>query len=77
VEGLAAPKAKNHACLALQNRLWTADRLEKRSWLNYGLCPLCKQTLETTDHLFVACHFTTRIWELLKEWLGLQGLHPR
>jgi hypothetical protein len=73
----ATPKAKNHAWLALQNRLWTTDRLEKRGWPNCGLCPLCKQTLEINDHPFVACRFTTRIWELLKEWLGLQGIHPR
>jgi hypothetical protein len=26
----APPKVKNHAWLALQNRLWTADRLRRR-----------------------------------------------
>jgi hypothetical protein len=26
----ATPKAKNHTWLAIQNRLWTADRLRKR-----------------------------------------------
>jgi hypothetical protein len=62
----ATPKAKNHAWLALQNRLWTADRLQNRGWPNCGLCPLWKQTLETNDHLFVAFRFTIRIWELLK-----------
>jgi hypothetical protein len=33
----ATPKAKHHAWLAFQNRLWTADRLEKRGWANCGL----------------------------------------
>jgi hypothetical protein len=73
----APPKCKNHAWLALQNRLWTADRLEKRGWPNCGLCPLCKQTMESANHLFVHCRFTRRIWELLKEWIGLHGIHPR
>jgi hypothetical protein len=73
----ATPKAKHHAWLALQNRLWTADRLRKRDWENCGLCPLCKQTEETNNHLFVHCRYTTRIWELLKDWLGIQGIHPR
>jgi hypothetical protein len=70
----APPKAKNHAWIALQNRLWTADRLRKRGWENCGLCTLCKQTEETCDHLFVHCRFTIRIWRLIEVWLGLQGL---
>jgi hypothetical protein len=36
----ANPKAKHHAWLALQNRLWTADRLRRRGRDNCGLCPL-------------------------------------
>jgi hypothetical protein len=73
----APPKFKNHAWLALQNKLWTAERLQKRGWTNCGLCPLCKQCIETTDHLFVSCRFTTRIWELILQCLGLEGIHPR
>jgi hypothetical protein len=71
------PKTKHHAWLALQNRLWTDDRLQKRGWPNYVLCPFCKQTTESTDHLFVNCRFTVRIWEHIKEWLGLHGISPR
>jgi hypothetical protein len=71
------PKAKNHAWLALQNRLWTADRLRRRGWDNCGLCPLCKQTEENNNHLFVHCRFTIRVWELLTEWLGVHGVYPR
>jgi hypothetical protein len=67
----APPKVKHHAWIALQNRL------QKRGWPNCGLCSLCKQVTETTNHLFVSCRFTIRIWELLKDWLGLQGFHPR
>jgi hypothetical protein len=73
----APPKAKNHACLVLQNRLWTTDRLRKWGWDNCGLCPLCKQTEESNNHLFVHCRFTVRIWEQLRDWLGILGLHPR
>jgi hypothetical protein len=72
----APPKVKNHAWLALQNRLSTADRLRKRGWDNCGLCPLCKQTEETNNYLFIHCRFTVRVWELLQEWLGLHGIHP-
>ena len=58
----APPESKHFSWLALQNRLWTADRLEKRGWPNCGLCPLGKRTTESVDHLFVHCHFTMRIW---------------
>jgi hypothetical protein len=68
----APPKTKLFAWLALQNRLWTADRLARRGWQNCGLCPLCKETPETADHLLLHCRFTTRIWSLLKDWLGVQ-----
>jgi hypothetical protein len=61
----------------LQNRLWTADRLRRRGWENCGLWPLCKQTKETNNHLFVHCHFTARIWELLRDWLGIQGIQSQ
>lgn len=39
----APPKVKIFAWLALQDRIWTADRLERREWPNCGLCPLCKR----------------------------------
>jgi hypothetical protein len=54
-----------------------ADRLQKRGWDNCGLCPLCKQTEESSNHIFVHCRFTIRIWELLKNWCGLYDVHLR
>jgi hypothetical protein len=36
-----------------------------------------KQTTESRDHIFIHCRFTIRIWELLKDCLGLQVFHPR
>jgi hypothetical protein len=67
----APPKIKFFAWLANQNRLWTADRLAKRGWPNCGPCPLCKQCVETVDHLFVHCRFTTRLWTAVKQWLDI------
>ena len=60
------PKIKFFAWLALQNRIWTADRLARRGWPNCGVCPLCKTTPESTDHLLLHCCFTTRVWNYLK-----------
>jgi hypothetical protein len=62
----ATPKTKHHAWLALQNRPWTADRLRRRGWDNCGPCPLCQQTEETNNHLFVHCRFfAIRLRQLL------------
>jgi hypothetical protein len=70
----ATPKVKFFAWLTIQNRLWTADHLEKRGWDNCGLCPLCKQTQETVAHLLSHCRFTKRVWTLVKEWLGIPSI---
>jgi hypothetical protein len=72
----APPKVKFFAWLANENRIWMADRLEKRGWPNCGLCPLCKQVTESVDHLFVHCRFTMRLWTQVKEWLGIPDLVP-
>ena len=48
----APPKVKFFAWLAIQNRVWTVDRLERRGMQNCGLCPLCKREFESAAHLF-------------------------
>jgi hypothetical protein len=35
VENMGAPKIKFFAWLAIQNNLWTVDRLEKRGSINF------------------------------------------
>jgi hypothetical protein len=32
---------------------------------------------ESTNHLFVHYRFTITLWELLKDWIGLYGVHTR
>lgn len=61
------PKVKFFAWLALQDRIWTADRLAKRGWPNCGLCPLCKRVQESGSHLFFKCRYTLRLWALVIE----------
>lgn len=64
------------AWLALQDRIWTSDRLAKRGWVNRGLCPLCKREQETGAHLFFRCRYTIRLWKLIIDKLGLVPLDP-
>jgi hypothetical protein len=70
----AIPKCKFFAWLALQNRVWTADRLARRGWQNYGLCKLFNQRQESASHLLFKCRFPRRVWKKLKLWLGLQHI---
>lgn len=57
--------------LAIQNRIWTSERLIKCGWLNRGPCPLYKGEQETIEHLFFKCRYTRRFWVLVKDWLHL------
>ena len=72
----APSKCKIFTWLVLQNRVWTADRLERRGWPNCGRCKLCNQVQETAAHLLFQCRFTNRIWNALKTWLGLHDIYP-
>jgi hypothetical protein len=72
----ASPKCKLFSSLVIQNRVWMADRLEKRGWPNCGRCKLCNQVQETASHLLYKCRFTIHIWYNVKEWLGLQDVDP-
>ena len=70
------PKTKFFAWLAIQNRIWTADRLERRGLPNCGLCPFCNQVTESVSHIFTQCRLMRRVWDLVIEWLGLHTLKP-
>ena len=70
----APPKIKFFAWLAIQDRIWTADRLERRGWANCGLCPLCSREQETGAHLLFKCRFTIRLWRSLAAKLGLHHI---
>jgi hypothetical protein len=36
--------------LMLQNRIWTADRMQQREWPNQYFCSFCHRNLETVGH---------------------------
>jgi len=51
----APNKCKVFLWLAIRNRCWTADRLEKRGLPHPNQCPLCDQENETVQHLLASC----------------------
>ena len=62
--------------LAIQNRMWTADRLATRGWPHNSSCVLCRATQETGIHLFADCRFAKRIWDAIGSWARVEGLKP-
>ena len=71
----APPKCKVFSWLAIQNRLWTADRLSARGWPHNDRCVLCRATPESGIHLFADCRFVKRIWDNINTWARVDGLH--
>jgi hypothetical protein len=72
----APPKCRFFTWLMLQNRIWTAARLQIRGWPNEYFCPLCIRNLETVLHLFHECCFSRIIWEKVGTWIMAGELRP-
>ena len=58
----APARLKFTVWLLLKNRLWCNDRLQRRGWPNEYFCQLCLRNLETSQHLFWHCPFSSTIW---------------
>ena len=76
LEELGSPEMQIHTWLIIQNRVRTADQLQRRGWPNCGICPLCKQVQESAAHLLFQCRFTARVWTEVVTWLGIQDHSP-
>ena len=72
----APSKCKIFIWLAIQNRCWTADRLQKRGLPHPAHCPLCDQEDETVQHLLTSCVFARQFWFYILQLLGLTNLVP-
>jgi len=72
----APPKCRFFTWLMLQNRIWTAARLQLRGWPNEYFCPLCIRNQETVSHLFQECCFSKMIWDKVGSWIAAMALRP-
>jgi hypothetical protein len=69
----ATPKFSFITWLVFQNRLATGDKLRKWNSEAWHSCVFCDEELETRDHLFFSCPFSSQIWCSLTKGL----LHGR
>jgi len=72
----APGKCKTFIWLAVRNRCWTADRLQKRGLPHPEHCPLCDQDDETVQHLLTSCVFARQFWFSILQPLNLTSLVP-
>ncbi|XP_019223812.1 PREDICTED: uncharacterized protein LOC109205556 [Nicotiana attenuata] len=68
----SCPRWKFILYLAVQEKLYTKDRL-----CNWGLqvdpvYALCEQELESHQHIFFLCRFSAQVWEKLLTWIGIK-----
>jgi hypothetical protein len=72
----APAKCKLFLWLLLHDRLWCADRLQRRQCPNQYFCPLCVRNLETSWHLFFECPFALQIWGGVATWTNCASMDP-
>lgn len=72
----APSKIKFFLWLFLQERVWTADRLQRRGWPNEYFCQLCRRNLETTAHLAMECPIVHHLWQRVATWVRQLAMLP-
>ncbi|KAG7552734.1 Dirigent protein [Arabidopsis thaliana x Arabidopsis arenosa] len=65
----ATPKYSFCVWLAAHDRLATGARMLKWNRGASGVCNLCNSCIETRDHLFFSCSFSSEIWDSLARGL--------
>ncbi|XP_022030516.1 uncharacterized protein LOC110931430 [Helianthus annuus] len=70
--GCNIPRHSFHCWLIFRRKLWTQDRI--RRWncsisgsMNMLCCLLCQKGMDSHDHLFFECAYSTRVWDAIKE----------
>lgn len=57
--------------LALNKRLWTADRRRRHNLHDSDACAFCDQMSETVYHLLLGCVYSREVWTRLLAPIGL------
>ena len=72
----APGKCKTFVWLAIRNRCWTTDRLQKRGLPHPEHCPLCDQEEENIQHILISCVFARQFWYAILQPINLSRLRP-
>jgi hypothetical protein len=72
-----ATKCKTFIWLAIKNKCWTADRLQKRGLDFPENCILCDQEDETVQHILTNGVFARQFWHDFLSQIGLTAVVPK
>jgi hypothetical protein len=61
-DSTAIPKVNFFFWTLMQKKILTGENLMKINIAGRHRCSLCKEAMETSDHLFVDCHFANKVW---------------
>lgn len=65
----ATPKYSFHVWTTMRDRLSTCDRIVKWNPTINSTCVLFQQSMETRNHLFFSCSYSSKIWQKLMRGL--------
>jgi hypothetical protein len=71
---MALPKVNFFFWTLMHKKILTGENLMKRNIVGPHRCSLCKEAMETMDHLFVDCLFANKVWNLILH--GLKAVAP-
>ncbi|XP_022023438.1 uncharacterized protein LOC110923684 [Helianthus annuus] len=57
------------------DRIPTSESLKKRDvQIGDSLCPMCNSVEETSEHLFIACHVASIVWNEINLWCKIPNI---
>jgi hypothetical protein len=65
-------KAQIFMWLAMNNKVLTWKKLQKRGMHGPGWCILCKEFNETIDHMLMSCSYKEQVWKELERMTGIR-----
>ncbi|XP_021986640.1 uncharacterized protein LOC110883102 [Helianthus annuus] len=76
------PKHAFTCWLIFKRKLWTQDRILRWNHrvtgsMNQMCCLLCYADLETHDHLFFQCSYSTTVWNIVRDKVGMNSIQQR
>ncbi|XP_058725944.1 uncharacterized protein LOC131597251 [Vicia villosa] len=68
----ARPRATLCLWMQCHGRLPTKDRTIRFGFIQDNVCSMCRQDVETKEHVFFECSFPRSIWCTILEWIGIK-----